>query len=128
MSGWNRLLSAILRVGRYAVAGPARTKATLFFQQIVPLDNMDLLLFVEAWNKVLARHTILSLGRARRAGPGSSTGGSKPQAKIRGKETIVAIAFTKAVVRFVRVELWFWRPLGRILPSMTRLFWPVDEL
>jgi putative peptide zinc metalloprotease protein len=32
------------------------------------------------------------------------------QAKIRGEETIVAIAFTKALVRFVRVELWSWLP------------------
>ena len=32
------------------------------------------------------------------------------QAKISGEETIVAIAFTKAIVRFVRVELWSWLP------------------
>jgi putative peptide zinc metalloprotease protein len=32
------------------------------------------------------------------------------QAKICGEETIVAIAFTKALVRFVRVELWSWIP------------------
>ena len=32
------------------------------------------------------------------------------QAKIRGEETIVAIAFTKALVRFVRVEIWSWLP------------------
>ena len=31
-------------------------------------------------------------------------------AKIRGEETIVAIAFTKALVRFVRVEIWSWLP------------------
>ena len=32
------------------------------------------------------------------------------QAKISGEETIVAIAFTKALVRFARVELWSWIP------------------
>ena len=32
------------------------------------------------------------------------------QAKISGEETIVAIAFTKAIVRFVRVEIWSWLP------------------
>jgi putative peptide zinc metalloprotease protein len=30
--------------------------------------------------------------------------------KISGEETIVAVAFTKALVRFVRVELWSWIP------------------
>ena len=32
------------------------------------------------------------------------------QAKIHGERTIVAVAFTKAIVRFLRVELWSWIP------------------
>jgi Condensation domain len=40
--------------------GLREPKAGLFFQQqVLPLDNIDLGLFVEAWNQVVARHTIL---------------------------------------------------------------------
>jgi multidrug efflux pump subunit AcrA (membrane-fusion protein) len=32
------------------------------------------------------------------------------QAKIRGKNTVVLFAFTKALVRFVSIEVWSWLP------------------
>lgn len=56
-----------------------------------------------------AGHTVPVLGRMDNAG-GELRSGLTGQAKIRGEPTFVVVAFTKALVRFVLVELWSWFP------------------
>ena len=53
--------------------------------------------------------TIPILGRMDNS-DGTLSSGLTGQAKIRGESRIVAVAFTKALVRFIMVEFWSWFP------------------